>query len=111
MAAHNGLVAGSSPAGPPIESIDYETFIRRQLRRHTRNARSLLVAVVRSNVAASFLPSLSQVVHFEFAVPFLVKVFTDEAPVAVMRRVFGAEETRTVQHPWIEALLDLAFRH
>jgi len=44
-AAHNGLVAGSSPAGPTKKSITYHVFISSPVEHRTRNAslsRSLL---------------------------------------------------------------------
>lgn len=43
--------------------------------------------------------------------PFFVEILADETPVAVMRLVFRAEETRALKHLRFEAMLDLPFRH
>jgi hypothetical protein len=49
--------------------------------------------------------------HFERAVPFFVEVFTNQTPVAVMRRVFRTKEAHAVEYVRLEALLNLTFRH
>jgi hypothetical protein len=36
---------------------------------------------------------------------------SDQAPVAVMRRGLGAQQTRSVEHFGLETILDLPFRH
>jgi hypothetical protein len=52
-----------------------------------------------------------EVTHFQDTSPFVVEVFTNEAPVAVMRCGFRTKEARAIEYLGGKAILDLAFRH
>ena len=55
--AHNGLVAGSSPAGPTKKSITYHVFILQPVGHRTRNASVVLnyLCTIRSGESPSSL--------------------------------------------------------
>lgn len=53
----------------------------------------------------------SEVADLQRAVPPAVEIVTNEAPVAMMRRILGAEKAAILKHVGFEPVLDLALLH